>query len=126
MSQETPQGSGETQKTPAHAKANEGLVGKLRGMLASKSDRAETPISEGAKVLDNSAEHQGMASQLADQRAKQDIVEAEEAQLRAQALQELGGANGVVSAGPEEVERKIAEIRALNTPEAGTDIPASK
>jgi hypothetical protein len=125
MPPKTPQGSEGPQEKPVHANENTGLVDKLRGMLAGKADTVETPISEGADVLDNSAEHQEIVGQLADQRAKQDIVEAEEAQLRAQALQELGGASGVVSAGPEEVERKIAEIRARNTPEAGTDTTAS-
>ncbi|QQS26659.1 hypothetical protein IPM44_02955 [bacterium] len=125
MPPKTPQGSEGPQEKPVHANENTGLVDKLRSMLSGKTDTVETPISEGADVLDNSAEHQEMVSQLADQRAQRDIVETEEAQLRAQALQELGGASGVVSAGPEEIERKIAEIRARNTPEADMDIPAS-
>lgn len=122
MSQEISQGP---QEKPVDTSKNIGLINKLRSAMAGKTDTVETPISEGADVLDNSAEHQEMVSQLADRRAKQDIAEAEEAQLRVQALQELGGASGVVSAGPEEIERKIAEIRARNTPEADMDIPAS-
>ncbi len=122
---QTRQGSEGPQKKPVHASENTGLLDKLRDMLIGKTDRVETPISEGADVLDSSAEHQEMANQLVDRRAQRDTAEAEEAQLRAQALEELGGASGVVSAGPEEVERKIAEIRARNTPESNVDTPAA-
>lgn len=124
MSSNNPELSGQI-PAPEHPKENKGLVEKLKRMLTGGQSAAETSISEGSRTLDNSAEHQEIVSQLADQRARQEAVGADKAQLRAQALEELGGASGVVSVGPEEVERKIAEIRSRNTPESSVDTPAA-
>lgn len=125
-----PQGTETQQPVPEHPRENKGLVQKLKELLTHQ--RVETPISEGSAALDDTAEHHEVVGGMMARREQGEAAAADKAELRKRAVNELGGASGVVTASPEDVERKMAEIAtreaqtgqtpAVSSPEATTPV----
>ena len=86
--------------TPPQPNPNEnpGLVDKLRSML--------TEANGGKDEL----------RRFEEERTSRRNQALEMAELRRQAVEELTGENGVVTAGPEEIEAKMREIASQETP----------
>lgn len=105
MGDKDPQKQGDV---PVHPKENRGLAAKLRAMLRNPDDTAENrAITE---------EHQALE--------RQKIVD--RSNLRRQALNELTDpeGSGLVTASPEEINAKMAEIEARNSSDQdGGDTP---
>lgn len=86
-------------------------------------ERSADTFDEGADVLNNSAEHAGLAQELADQVEQQRAVAQDRAALRQQALDELeteGG--GMVKGGSFAIDQRMNEIANRESAESDTSV----